>query len=93
MAPRAGPTNPNQVWAEAERAVPCRTLGSRRTALKALERIRPKSPMDWILEAQLATAEGHPDQALAAIDRIPTTTRSPPRPICSQAGSSGNAIA
>ena len=27
--------------------------------------------MDWILEAQLATAEGHPDQALAAIDRIP----------------------
>ena len=27
--------------------------------------------MDWILEAQLATAEGHPDQALAAIDQIP----------------------
>ncbi len=66
-----GPTNPDRVWADAERAFLAGHWDRARASLKALERIRPKNPMDWILEAQLATAEGHPDQALAAIDRIP----------------------
>ncbi len=40
-------------------------------ARSQLERLRPRTGLDWLLDAQLATAEGRLDDALAAIGRIP----------------------
>ncbi len=66
-----GHTDPDRLWADAERAFLAGHWERARTVLNTLERIRPKTPLDWILEAQLATAEGHSELALAAIERIP----------------------
>jgi tetratricopeptide (TPR) repeat protein len=66
-----GRTDPDRLWAEAERAFLAGRWDRTRDLLKALGRARPRAPLDWLLEAQLATAEGHFDQALAALARIP----------------------
>jgi tetratricopeptide (TPR) repeat protein len=70
LAPRAH-TDPDRLWAEAERAFLAGHWDRARNLLKTLERIRPKKPLDWLLEAQLATAEGHFDAAIAALGRVP----------------------
>jgi tetratricopeptide (TPR) repeat protein len=63
--------DPDRLWADAERAFLAGHHGRARTALATLARLRPKTGLDWLLEAQLATAEGRSDDALAAIGRIP----------------------
>jgi tetratricopeptide (TPR) repeat protein len=66
-----GRTAPDHLWAEAERAFLAGRWDRARDLLKTLERTRPRTPLDWLLEGQLATAEGHLDEALAALGRIP----------------------
>jgi tetratricopeptide (TPR) repeat protein len=66
-----GRTDPDRLWAEAERAFLAGHWDRARGALRTLERIRPASPLDCMLNAQLATAEGRFDDALTALGRIP----------------------
>ena len=54
-----------------------------------LERLRPRTGLDLMLEAQLAVAEAHPGRPSRASPGSPTITRSPPRPTCWPAGSGG----
>jgi tetratricopeptide (TPR) repeat protein len=63
--------DPDRVWADAERAFLAGDWGRARASLRHLERLRPRTGLDSLLEAQLATAEGRLDEALAAIGRIP----------------------
>ncbi len=65
------PPDPDRLWAEAERAFLAGRWDRARDLLKTLARMRPRSPLDWLLEGQLATAEGRLDDALAALGRIP----------------------
>jgi tetratricopeptide (TPR) repeat protein len=65
------PPDPDRLWAEAERAFLAGRWDRARDLLKTLARLRPRSPLDWLLEGQLATAEGRLDEALAALGRIP----------------------
>jgi tetratricopeptide (TPR) repeat protein len=79
FALRARP-DPDRLWADAERAFLAGHRDHARDALKTLERLRPRTGLDWMLEAQLATAEGRFDEALATIGRIPDN-----HPIAAQA--------
>jgi tetratricopeptide (TPR) repeat protein len=63
-------SNPDRLWADAERAFLAGERDRARGALKTLERLRPKTGLDWLLEAQLATADGRLDEALSAIGQI-----------------------
>jgi tetratricopeptide (TPR) repeat protein len=63
--------DPDRVWADAERAFLAGHRDRARDALRTLERLRPTTGLDRMLEAQLATAEGRFDEALATIARIP----------------------
>jgi tetratricopeptide (TPR) repeat protein len=75
-----GRQDPVRVWADAERAFLAGRWDRARESLKLLEKLRAKTGLDWMLEAQLATAEGRPDAALDAIDHIPDE-----QPIAAQA--------
>src|SRR5437868_3136939 len=68
LASRRGDTDPDRLWARAERAFLAGQWDRARDSLKELERMRPRTGLDWMLEAQLATAEGHFDKALAALN-------------------------
>ncbi len=63
--------DPDRLWVEAETAFLAGRWDLARTALKRLEQARPRTGLDLMLEAQLAVAERHPDQAFAALSRIP----------------------
>jgi hypothetical protein len=63
-------SNPDRLWADAERAFLAGDWDRARGALKTLERLRSKTGLDWLLEAQLATANGRHDEALTAIGQI-----------------------
>jgi tetratricopeptide (TPR) repeat protein len=62
--------DPDRLWADAERAFLAGDRDRTRIALKILERLRPRTGLDRMLEAQLATADGRLDDALGAIGRI-----------------------
>ncbi len=66
-----GRPDPDRLWADAERAFLAGRWDRARDALKTLERIRAKSTLDWLLRAQLATAEGHLEEALDALGHVP----------------------
>jgi tetratricopeptide (TPR) repeat protein len=63
--------DPDRLWKEAETAFLAGRWDRARASLRRLERIRPRTALDRLLEAQLATAEERFDDALAAIGRIP----------------------
>jgi tetratricopeptide (TPR) repeat protein len=63
------------VWAEAERDFLAGRWDRAQGALSHLKRLRSRHPLDWMLEAQLNTARGRFDQALAAIGQIPDDHR------------------
>jgi tetratricopeptide (TPR) repeat protein len=65
--------NPDRLWAEAERAFLAGHWKQARTSLRSLAEIRPRTPLDLVLEAQLDTAEGHFAGAFAALERVPDT--------------------
>lgn len=72
VASRARP-DPDRLWGKAEAAFLAGRWDVARTLLARLARLRPPTPLDRLLEAQLATAENRPDDALAAIGSIPAS--------------------
>jgi len=65
-----GRTNPDRLWAEAERAFLAGYWDRASAKLKQLERLRPKTALDWTLEAQVAIAEGRFAQAFSALAHV-----------------------
>ncbi len=63
-------TDPDRLWAKAERAFLSGDWKQASALLKQLERLRPKTALDWTLEAQLAIALGHFSQAFSALARV-----------------------
>jgi tetratricopeptide (TPR) repeat protein len=66
-----GHTDPDRLWADAERAFLAGQWDWARKSLRQLEGIRPKNGLDWMLEAQLASAEGHFAKAFSALGQVP----------------------
>lgn len=64
-------SDPDRLWVEAEKAFLAGRWGLARASLKQLERVRPRTGLDLLLEAQLAIATGQPGEAFAALSRIP----------------------
>jgi tetratricopeptide (TPR) repeat protein len=64
-------TDPDRLWADAERAFLAGNWPSARATLRKIEKSRPKSALDWVLESQLDTAEGHFAQAFAGLAQVP----------------------
>src|SRR4051812_24337781 len=48
--------DPDRLWNEAETAFLAGRWDRARALLRRLERLRPRTALDWLLEAQLATA-------------------------------------
>jgi tetratricopeptide (TPR) repeat protein len=72
-------TDPDRLWAEAERAFLAGDWDRARSLLWRLDRIRPKTGLDLVLEAQLASADGGIDKSLAALARVPDAHRIAPQ--------------
>jgi tetratricopeptide (TPR) repeat protein len=66
-----GRTEPDQLWAQAERAFLAGHWDRASELVKELEGRRSKTALDWMLEAQIATALGHFPKAFSAVARIP----------------------
>jgi tetratricopeptide (TPR) repeat protein len=64
-------TDPDRLWADAERAFLAGDWDRARSALRRLERIRSRTGLDLVLEAQLASADGDIDRSLSALARVP----------------------
>jgi len=61
----------DRLWFHAERAFLAGDWPLARISLHKLARIRAKNALDYVLEAQLETAEGHFAKAFAALARVP----------------------
>jgi tetratricopeptide (TPR) repeat protein len=61
----------DQVWNEAEADIRAGRLEKARAGLRRLERLRKATPQDWVLRAQIATAEEDDDAALEALRHVP----------------------
>jgi tetratricopeptide (TPR) repeat protein len=68
-----GHSDPDQRWADAERAFLSGRWGQARRSLAHLKRLRSETGLDWTLQAQLDTAEGHFAQAFFALAQVPDT--------------------
>ncbi len=64
-------TDPDRLWVEAEKAFLAGRWDLARASLKRLERVRQRTGLDLMLEAQLAVAAGQPEEAFASLSRIP----------------------
>lgn len=62
--------DPDRLWADAERAFLAGHRDRARAALATLARLRPTTGLDRLLAAQVATADGRFDDALAEIGQI-----------------------
>jgi len=67
--------DPDRVWRNAEASLKAGRIAAARLGLEQLESLRPPTPEDRVLRAQVLTAEGQDDQALAAIKSVPDTHR------------------
>jgi tetratricopeptide (TPR) repeat protein len=65
-----GRTDPDSLWADAERAFLAGQWDRASKLLQQLERLRPSTGLDWLLEAQLASAQGHFANAFSALAQI-----------------------
>jgi tetratricopeptide (TPR) repeat protein len=63
--------DPDRVWRDAEASLKAGRIAHARAGLKQLEALRPPAPQDWVLRAQVLTAEGQDEQALSAIGSVP----------------------
>ncbi len=63
-------TDPDRLWVEAEKAFLAGRWDLAKESLKKLRRVRPRTGLDLMLEAQLAIAEQQPRQAFAALSQI-----------------------
>ena len=80
--------DPDQVWADAERAFLAGHWDRARTSLRQLESARDQSRLDWMLEAQLATAEGRSSGLFGPRRRSRILIRSRPGPFAGRSSSS-----
>ena len=63
--------DPDRLWHEAEANIQAGRPMEAYTALGRLESLRPATPEDWLLRAQVFSAMGRDDDALAAIRHVP----------------------
>jgi tetratricopeptide (TPR) repeat protein len=64
-------TDPDRLWSDAERAFLAGHWDQAIAALEHLERLRAKTPLDRVLEAQIATAQERFPDALRALALVP----------------------
>jgi tetratricopeptide (TPR) repeat protein len=72
LSARAQP-DPERLWVDAERAFRAGRWNEARAGLLRIERLRSKTARDWLLEAQLASADDRTDRALEALAHVPET--------------------
>ncbi len=65
-----GRTDPDRLWADAERAFLAGQWDRAGKLLQQLERLRPRTGLDQLLEAQLGIAQGHFANAFSALAQI-----------------------
>jgi tetratricopeptide (TPR) repeat protein len=63
--------DPDQLWAQAELEFRAGRWDEARATIRRIEGLRPKTTADWLLEAQLASADNRTDDALSALARVP----------------------
>jgi tetratricopeptide (TPR) repeat protein len=67
---RGGPADPDKLWAQAERAFLSGRWDEARAILREIGQLRPKTALDWTLEAQLQSAQKRNLAALAALSHV-----------------------
>jgi tetratricopeptide (TPR) repeat protein len=63
--------DPDRIWHEAEANLKAGRLAEAQARLRQLESLRPATPQDWILCAQILSAQGRADEALVRLKRVP----------------------
>ena len=63
--------DPERLWIDAQSALRARQLPRAEANLTSLHRLRPPTTRDLLLEAQIAIARDHTDQALEILRKIP----------------------
>jgi tetratricopeptide (TPR) repeat protein len=63
--------DPQLLWDEAQAALHSGKLAAAEAKLVGIRRLRAPTSYDWMLTAQIAVANGRPDEALAALGHIP----------------------
>ena len=63
-------SDPDRVWTDAEAAVQAGRFDLAEAGLKKLEGLRPPTPLDWLLRAQVASASGRDDDALRSLRQV-----------------------
>jgi tetratricopeptide (TPR) repeat protein len=63
--------DPDRVWQAAEANLQAGRLAEAQAGLRRLASLRPATPPDWILRAQVSSALGRDDEALDALHRVP----------------------
>jgi tetratricopeptide (TPR) repeat protein len=66
-----GPGSPDRIWEDAQASLRAERIGEAQVALDRLERLRPPTPLDRMLRAQVALAEGRLEAALEALASVP----------------------
>jgi tetratricopeptide (TPR) repeat protein len=64
------PRDPDRVWNQAERDLQAGRLPEAKAGLDQLAALRPATPNDWMLRAQVASAFGRDDEASSALAHI-----------------------
>lgn len=67
---RQAPLDPDAVWRQAEQDLSANRIDQAERSVDALARLRPPTARDWMLRAQVATARGRIDAAIAALGKI-----------------------
>lgn len=62
--------DPDHVWAEAEAELKAGRIERAEAALTRLSRLRKPTPLDWFLRAQVASARGRNDEAVAGLMHV-----------------------
>ena len=69
LSTRAQP-DPERLWVHAEQAFRAGRWDEARAGLRRLENLRSKTARDWLLQAQLASADGRTDLAIEALAHV-----------------------
>jgi tetratricopeptide (TPR) repeat protein len=63
--------DPERLWVNAEQAFRAGRWNEAQAGLRRIELLRSKTARDWLLQAQLASADGRTDLALEALAHVP----------------------
>ncbi len=64
------PEDPNRLWQLAQADLQAGRIAQARSRLLRLETLRPRTTLDWLLRAQLASAQGRDEEALDALGHV-----------------------